>query len=337
MKWLIVAFLLATFFLKNQKRESVAEVDSVQNKKNVNDFSPNFEIKYEDSEGNETLRQIFAKKIDGQVLTAHCFLRDEERSFYIPRITECVDLETGEIVTNDIKRFLLKKFKQNVRPCDVYRYEEWVERSYNKSKPVSENVGEFDINQKLRMTVVTYKEGEIQGEFLLEKVRISSYEIDGLYVVLLDENGDRHNVGLSKVISAEGIGDFTAYIENSYYQSDNGKVQRLLMDYNEVLSILIYLGRADASLTAKKRAKINEYMILIGADCTEDLIAKVSRRIKLELTDYKKIVNKYAKEISENQKKSFKETAEYVVGGREKAKPFGMAGLQYLDSKMKWC
>ena len=58
-------------------------------------------------------------------------------------------------------------------------------------------------------------------------------------------------------------------------------------------------------------------------------------KVKVELPEFKKFVNVYSKFIEDGQKGSFLSVVESIVGGREKAKPFGLAGLQYIESKIK--
>ena len=178
-------------------------------------------------------------------------------------------------------------------------------------------------------------EGFLNDEFICEKMFLSSYNSDKFYVSMRNYKGERYNVGLSKIVSVDGIDNFGEYLESKFYASVYGKAIALLQRYSDELSILIYLGRADASLTAAKRTAICNYLNSIGANTSEDVIARAGRRIKVETTEFKKIVNSFSKIVPEDRKKAFLDAAELVVGGRAKAKPFGLAGLQYIESKIK--
>ena len=297
--------------------------------------NPEYEITYTDYEGERTTRKISVLKFDGKSIESFCFLRGEERTFYIKRISECVDLSTGEVVNEDLRQFFAKKFNMNLKPCDMYDFDEWAEMSYSQVPELPGDLHGFELNEKIKMTIVTFNDGFINDEFVCEKVYSSSYESDQFYIVMYNSKGERFNVGLSKIVSVDGVDDFAKYLESKFYESDSGKSSMLLQRFSAELSILVYLGRADASLTAAKRNVICDYLNGIGAETSEDIVAKVGRRIKVDTAEFKKIVNAFSKIIPEDRKNAFVKAAELVVGGRAKAKPFGLAGLQYIESKIK--
>ena len=72
------------------------------------EFRPEYEIVYVDADGRKSTRKISLLKFEGKVIEAFCFMRNERRTFYIPRILECVDLSTGEVVRGDLRRFFAK-------------------------------------------------------------------------------------------------------------------------------------------------------------------------------------------------------------------------------------
>lgn len=320
-----------------QQNEIECEIDEplFVSEKSEAVVKPNFEITYENSDGETSKRKIAVRRFDGKVLVAYCFMRKEERTFYIPRISECVDLSTGEIVQGDLRSYLAKKYGSNLKPFEMYHYDEWSEIPYKEVPCLPYDLNGFELNVKLQMKIVTYKDGERSEEFICGKIMLSSYDVDQFYIKLTDSNGNILNVGFSKIVSVDGIDDFYSYVLEKFYQSDSGKVCSLLDNYGKELSILIYLGRADASLTAKKRGLICEYMNTVGAECSEELLAKANRKIKVGSSDFKKCVNSYAKTIPDDKKQAFLAVAEAVVGGRAKSKPFGLAGLQYIESKIK--
>lgn len=73
-------------------------------------FEPNYEIIYKDAEGRVSKRKIAVISFDGRLVEAYCFLRNERRSFYVPRIAECVDLSTGEVINDDLSIYFAKMF-----------------------------------------------------------------------------------------------------------------------------------------------------------------------------------------------------------------------------------
>lgn len=72
--------------------------------------SHSFEIEYQDRDGVITIRKISKARVsvrDGYYLiTAHCSLRNDERSFMSTRIRSCRDAETGRAI-DDLGRHLL--------------------------------------------------------------------------------------------------------------------------------------------------------------------------------------------------------------------------------------
>lgn len=303
------------------------------------DSKPNYEIKYRDFEGKESVRKIFIRDFDGKVLDAYCFLRNEGRSFYVPRIVECVDLETGEVLSNDkgdLRWYFNERFKKNFKPSDMFEYREWGKMSFSSYTPFVDDINGFDVNDDFRMKIVTYKEGEISGRFHCGKVYSSMYESDGFYLVLDDENGTRYNVEPNKIISVEGIEDIGKFINEKFLNSNEGKARRLQKECEDELSIFVYLGRADeSSLNDKKRGIICDYLNNTGRNCTSEILAVVARRISVDTNDFKKIVNAISKSIEPSNKQFLLAAANEIVGGKEKAKPFGLAGLLYLESKIK--
>lgn len=64
-------------------------------------------IRYGDAEGSQTEREIAVYHVDLRdgAIQAYCRLRKDRRSFYIKRVAEAIDIETGEVVA-DLKSFL---------------------------------------------------------------------------------------------------------------------------------------------------------------------------------------------------------------------------------------
>lgn len=75
--------------------------DEVKDYISINKY---YKIKYKDANNNLTNRKIYIKKYGnssfGGFILAHCELRNENRTFRIDRILECIDDETGEFIEN---------------------------------------------------------------------------------------------------------------------------------------------------------------------------------------------------------------------------------------------
>ncbi|WP_444885026.1 hypothetical protein [Microbulbifer sp. PSTR4-B] len=72
------------------------------------------QIDYKDGDGNSTTRSVKVKKFDellsGGMVIGFCELRRATRTFRIDRISECMDLETGECISN-VRDYLIDKFE----------------------------------------------------------------------------------------------------------------------------------------------------------------------------------------------------------------------------------
>ena len=319
-----------------------SEVDSAANKnaekQKISNLKPNYEIKYRDADGNESLRKIFVWDFDGKVLDAYCFFRNEDRTFYIPRIIECVNLETGEVLSNDkgdLRWYFNERFNKKFKPSDMFEYREWAKMSFSSCSPFADDINGFDVDDDFRMKIVTYKEGFVSGRFHCGKVYSSIYDSDGYYLVLDGEDGTRYNVEPNKIISVEGIEDIGKFINEKFLDSNEGKARRLQKECEDELSIFVYLGRADdSSINEKKRNIICNYLKNTGRECAIEILAIVTKRIKVDTNEFKKIVNVFSKSIDPSKKSMFLAAANEIVGGKEKAKPFGLAGLKYIESKI---
>ena len=311
--------------------------ENAEKQKNKN-LKPNYEIKYKDAEGNISDRKIFVRRFDGRVLEAHCFLRSEERTFYVPRIVECVDLETGEIINadefyGDLRWYFCKRFNKRYKPSDMFNFEEWSGFSFSSFTPLLGEMDGFEINEVFVMKIADYDDGFITRKFSCGSVWTTRSE--GFYISLENTNGILYDIAFNKIISVEGIEDFGKYLNDKFLNSDEGKAVRLQKNCEEELSILIYLARADSAFTAKKRNVICEYLTNSGHDCSDEILVLIGKKIKVELNAFKKYVRDYSVKIDPSKKPLFLAAANEIIGGKEKAKPFGLAGLQYIESKIK--
>ena len=75
----------------------------------------NLQIEYLDRRNNITGRRIILRRyianteLTDAFLSAYCYLRDAGRYFFARRIQKCIDLDTGEIIT-DVPRYLEHKY-----------------------------------------------------------------------------------------------------------------------------------------------------------------------------------------------------------------------------------
>lgn len=308
---------------------------SIELKKDKNENSDaDYEIKYVSSEGEETVRQIKVIDFKGRMLEAICFLRHEKRTFAVSRISECIDLKTGELIQEELHFYFNKKYNKNYKISTMFSFEEWTVASFVDVPDLPAAIDGFSVDKLLKMKIVDLESGILEKDFVCEKVRLSLYNENQYYVSLHDSTGKRYNVDLGKVLNVEGVENFGFYLTELFYCSDSGKASVLMDKFMNELSIMTYLGRADSSITPKKRLIMCDYLKAVGACCDDNILSKALRKVKVDLEDFKKAVNNYSKNIPDEMKKNFIAAAEAIVGGREKAKPFGLAGLQYIESKI---
>jgi hypothetical protein len=100
----------------------------------INNVSAELHIKYEDSDGQRSERDVslrkYAPATPGKyLLIAHCHLRNDTRSFHSDQVLDCIDRETGEAVLDvaeEVERRYrkspegaLKSFVENWQPAIV--------------------------------------------------------------------------------------------------------------------------------------------------------------------------------------------------------------------------
>ena len=73
-------------------------------------------IDYTKANGIKTTREVdikdFVAGMYGNLITGHCFLRNDRRSFRVDRISKCIDVETGEVVEN-VYDHLWRKYQES--------------------------------------------------------------------------------------------------------------------------------------------------------------------------------------------------------------------------------
>lgn len=163
---LVLVFFVPTIALrryilqKNKGESATTELKEaeVYNRDGVlKKVKPEFKIKYRNSEGVVTVRKIALLDIVGAGISAFCFLRNDVREFYCPHIQECVDLSTGELVTENLMVFFVKKRYPRRRLSRVFEYDEWCEIPYVEIPDgLPEKLELFDIDRRVHAKIVTY-------------------------------------------------------------------------------------------------------------------------------------------------------------------------------------
>ena len=79
-------------------------------------LTAHIEIDYVDGNKYTTTRTVRVREFDsalhGGIIMGHCELRNATRTFRFDRIKKCIDIETGEVVS-DIKKYLNAKYEQS--------------------------------------------------------------------------------------------------------------------------------------------------------------------------------------------------------------------------------
>lgn len=175
-------------------------------------LKPEFEIKYKSFDGEITVRKIAVISLSGSELKCFCFLRDDEREFVIPSIQECIDLSTGELITENLMVFFLKRCFPRKKVSNIFEYEEWCETPYvDIPDDLPENLLHFNIDKKLHAKIATYGKGVLEDDFYFGKIYDSEFCADQYYVQIVDSSGNKLNVGFSKILSVDG-GNFLDFV-----------------------------------------------------------------------------------------------------------------------------
>ena len=91
------------------------------NKTKIQEFNKHLLITYRDAKGTKTQREINILTSNTNNIYAYCHLRNQDRSFKVSNIVECIDADTGEVIY-DISNY----FKGNKSP-NVTKIESEVE------------------------------------------------------------------------------------------------------------------------------------------------------------------------------------------------------------------
>ena len=129
--WLFPVLLLAggVLFVIHQKTKAkrtairpVRQSASIPSEPEMYELKPAFPVKaslriwYTDREGQNTERTVDVREVGAGIidntLLGYCRLRKEQRTFYVHRINQCVDIETGELI-GDAYQYLWDKYEQS--------------------------------------------------------------------------------------------------------------------------------------------------------------------------------------------------------------------------------
>jgi hypothetical protein len=202
----VVLIIVLLVYNKNQKQAQIKV-----------DFAPEFEIKYRKNKSDITVRKITVVKL-GEFLDAYCFLRNSVCTFAFSKIIECVDLSTGEKVNDDLRVYYAKSRVKTIKPIDVFDLRYWEPIRYSSFMDLPSEISGFKLNQKFMMDVVTFKYGERIEEFICNRIIRRENESERFCVELIDSSNKKLFVGMSKIISVEGIEDFGEYLTEKFYE-----------------------------------------------------------------------------------------------------------------------
>ena len=186
------------------------------------DFAPEFEIKYRKNKSDITVRKITVLKL-GEYLDAYCFLRNSVCTFSFSKILECIDLSTGEAVKEDLRVYYAKSRVKTIKPIEVFDMRYWEPIHYSSFMDLPSEISGFKLNQKFVMDIVTFKYGERKEEFLCNRIVGKKNEAERFCVELVDSSNKKLYVGMSKIISVEGIEDFGEYLTEKFYEAKADK------------------------------------------------------------------------------------------------------------------
>lgn len=214
--WTLIAgaVLIVAFFVYSRRYRQIKV-----------DFAPEFEIKYKKSKDNETLRKITVLKM-GEFLDAYCFLKNCVCTFAFSKIKECVDLSTGELVKEDLRSYYAKTRVKSFKPIEVFDFYYWEKIHYSSFLDLPNGISGFKINQKFMMDIVTFKYGERKEEFVCKRVVENKKGIERFCVELVDSSNETQYVGMSKIISVDGIEDFGEFLTQKFYESKADKDEK---------------------------------------------------------------------------------------------------------------
>jgi len=135
------------------------------------EISKNLRIKYKSGRNEHTEREIDILELglaynDDIMIEAYCHLRNQERSFYVGRMLEIIDLDTGEVIV-DRKSFFKKliddylkspEYQETLEKIQRYEFTEDFKETYNDILVIMGYIVRVDgsFNQKEREIVYEY-------------------------------------------------------------------------------------------------------------------------------------------------------------------------------------
>ena len=206
-------------------KEEIEKPDESTRKGDAIGYIPEFEMRYRKSNGEESVRKIAVVSI-GELLDAYCFLKNCVCTFAFSRIKECVDLSTGELVGKNFRTYYAKSRASEIKPIDVFDFYYWEKIRYSSFLDLPDGISGFEINQKFMMDIVTFKYGERKEEFVCKRVVENEKGSERFCVELVDSSNKTLYVGMSKIISVDGIEDFGEFLTQKFYESKADKDEK---------------------------------------------------------------------------------------------------------------
>jgi len=121
------------------------------------DCKKTFKLKYKDAKGNVTNRTIDMYKLGeiskGFFILAHCRLRNENRTFRTDRMLECIDMETGECIS-DIKQYFSDLYCNSDEYQEIKEWREQQEEKAMQEEYYAEFMQKYAVLLKVLMYIV---------------------------------------------------------------------------------------------------------------------------------------------------------------------------------------
>ena len=171
---ILIVSVVVYFYKKKRKKKKIYQaVSRFHNKENkekdsfegwfyeeVKDYislNKIYKIKYKDAFENITNRKINIKKYGkakfGGFILAHCFLRDEARTFRTDRILEFIDAETGEFV-NDVSSYLENIYINSEEYKNKLQYEKEKEEKEISKKYFDDFMNKYNVLLKILVYLI---------------------------------------------------------------------------------------------------------------------------------------------------------------------------------------
>jgi len=121
------------------------------------DCKKTFKLKYKDAKGKVTNRTIDMYRLgeisEGFFILAYCRLRNENRTFRTDRMLECIDMETGECIS-DIKQYFSDLYYNSEQYKEIKEWREKQEEKAIQEEYYEEFMQKYAVLLKVLMYIV---------------------------------------------------------------------------------------------------------------------------------------------------------------------------------------